>query len=308
MDKYYRASAMDPWSWQGHVYGIGSELNACLLSYRWDILEKAGVKMPIDNWDDFTREAEKYHKETGNSLIDFPTQDSGSWWQMTLQQGKTYFGPSGNLTLTSKESVRTLEYQKKALSDGWSIHRPLGQAYDTALSTGKIASLLGPAWNFSGFVQQSLPDTKGKWRLQPIPEWPGGSARTATQGGTGVSVLNTSGDIESAVDFVLWEHSSVDALIGDFKHRQTWPTYKPAFRDPSLTQPIPFFDNQRVGNLIEQVADKIPTWYTSPFWPETNDAFVRIALTPGLTSDISAISALKAAQKEAQSIIQFETA
>ena len=309
LDKLYRPSATDPWSWNGKVYGLGNELNTCLLSYRWDIWDKAKVKTPIATWEEFAEQAQKFHQDTGNYLLDVPYTDWGTWWMLTLQQNGGFFGPDGKPTLNAPPSIKTLAFQKTAIKDGWTILRPTGQAYNAALSSGTVASLLGPSWQFSGFVQQNLKETAGKWHLQAFPRWTAGGSRTATWGGTGVTVLKTSPLAEEAVDFVVWEHTTPEAVLFDFEERQVWPTFKPAFQDPRLTQPIPFFDNQPVGKLIEEVSPEINKWYNSPFWPETTDACVRVGITPAMQDPArSAAAALNAAQQEALSIIQFETA
>ena len=54
-----------------------------------------------------------------------------------------------------------------------------------------------------------------------------------------------------------------------FAERQVWPTYRPAFEDPKLTEPLEFFDNQEVGSIIREVSPEINPAYNSPFWPET---------------------------------------
>ena len=308
LDQMYRPSATDPWSWQNKVYGLGNELNTCLMSYRWDIYEKAGVKTPIETWDDFVVQAKKFNKDTGNALIDVEYTGWGQWWIMTLQQGGGFFGPDGQPALDAPPGIKTLSFQKQAITDGWSILRPTGQGYNVALGSGAIATLLGPSWNFSGFVQQNLPKTKGQWRLQPLPRWEPNGSRTATQGGTGVCVLKTSQMADAAADFVIWEHTNTPAVMFDFEERQVWPTYRPAFEDPRLTQPIPFFDNQRVGELIQQVSPEINKWYNSPYWPETTDAAVRVGITPALQTAQPAASALAAAQQQATRIIAFESA
>ncbi len=305
----FRPAATDPWSWQGKIYGIGNELNTCLLSYRWDILDKAGIKMPIATWGEFVDQAKKFHKDTGNVLLDFPFSDWGSWWMQTLQQGGGFFGSNGQITFNSPMGAKVLAFQQHALygPDKWSILRPLGQAYDTALSAGTIASLLGPSWNFSGFVGQTLPQTAGKWHLQLFPRWTPGGSRTATQGGTGVTVLKSSPLAAEAADFVVWEHTTSEAVLFDYGIRQTWPTWRPAFTDPRLTAPIPFFGGQRVGKLIEQVSPELHKWYNSPFWSEATDAFTRLALTPAILNNAPVMTALQAAQRDARDIISFET-
>jgi arabinosaccharide transport system substrate-binding protein len=305
----YHPSATDPWTWQGKTYGIGNELNACLLSYRHDIWEKAGVNTQVATWPEFVEEARRFHKDTGSFLLDQAYLDWSQWWLLTLQQGGGFFRENGQPALDSPEGVRTLTWMQKAVKDGWSTLRPAGQAYNVALEQGKIASLLGPSWQFSGFVQQNIPKTKGKWHLMPFPRWSAGGSRTATWGGTGVSVLKTSPYAEEARDFVLFEHTMTQALMEDFALRQVWPTYRPAFRDPRLTAPMDFFDNQRVGSLISQVSPEINKAYMSPYWPETTSAFVRIGLTPAMQNLRKAPrSALSEAQRESLSIIDFVTA
>ena len=74
LDKLFAASATDPWTWEGSIYGIGNELNACLLSYRWDILEQAGIETPIETWEEFVEKGQKFHQDTGNYLIDVDYQ------------------------------------------------------------------------------------------------------------------------------------------------------------------------------------------------------------------------------------------
>src|SRR5690348_14994848 len=101
LDQLYAPSATDPWTWQGKIFGMGNELNTCLWSYRWDVLQKAGIQTPIATWNDFAEAARKLHRDTGNYLLDQPYLDSSWWWLMTLQQKGGYFGPSGQPTLNS---------------------------------------------------------------------------------------------------------------------------------------------------------------------------------------------------------------
>ncbi|GHO87096.1 ABC transporter substrate-binding protein [Dictyobacter formicarum] len=307
LDDFYGPSALAPWSWQGKVYGLGSQLNTCFLAYRWDLLEKAGVKTPFITWDDFAEQAKRYHQNTGQYLIDFPYNDWTSWWVMALQQDSGFFGPDSKLTFTSAQGLNTLQYQKQAI-DSWSVLRPLGQSYNTALSTGAIACVMGPPWNFGSQVEQVAANTSGKWHVQPLPRWTPHSSPTATWGGTGTTTLKTSHYPDEAIDFILFEHTTPDALYFDFAARQIWPAYKPALLDPRLNEPLAFFDHQRVGNLIRTLSPEINKWYTSPFWSETTDAFVRKAVTPCLLQGNAPEAALLAAQHEVNRIVSLETA
>jgi arabinosaccharide transport system substrate-binding protein len=311
LDKLFKPSATDPWTWKGKIYGMGNELNTCLMAYRFDLLEKANIKVPFETWDDFIEAGKKYHQDTGKYLIEQPYSDAGYWWVMTLQQGGGYFGQSGQPTVNAAPAIKTATYMQQAIKDGWSTPRPLSASYNAQVDSGIFATILGPSWNFSGFTQENAPHTKGKWHLQPLPYWtPGSGSRTATWGGTGVSVLKTSQSVEEALDFVTFEHTTPQALLYDFDERQVWPTFKPALDDPRLSQPLEFFDNQKVGELIKEVSPEINTWYNSPYWPETVDATIRVGLSPTILQPgtVTAEQAMNNAQHEALSIISFESA
>jgi arabinosaccharide transport system substrate-binding protein len=310
LNDFYHPSATDPWSWNGKIYGIGNELNTVLMSVRWDIWQKAGVKFPIATWDEFAEEAKRYaHDHPQSYLIDFPFNDWASWWIMSLQQNGGFFNSRGLPALNSPTSIKVLQYQKQAMQDRWATVRPLSSAYYAALAAGNITSLIGPSWDFSGFIQQNTTDTSGKWHLQPLPRWTADGSRSATQGGTGVTVLKTSSSAAEGIDFVLYEHTSIPALLQDFQIRQTWPTYKPALNNPMLSQPLAFFDHQRVGDLIKEVSPEVNKWYNSPYWPEVTSAFVNYGLTPIINlNGASAEQAANEAQNQSMNVVNFETA
>ncbi|MGH3144581.1 MAG: ABC transporter substrate-binding protein [Rubrobacter sp.] len=307
---FFLPAATDPWTSQNRIYGLGNELNTCLMSYRHDLYEKAGVETPIETWDEFAEQAKRYHRDTGDYLFDAMYLSWEDWWQLTLQQGGGFFGEGGGPTIDSPQGMRALEFQKRGVEEGWSILRTVQSftpAHYTRYDSGRVATLIGPAWNFSGFVGLYAPETEGKWRLQPFPRWDEGGSRTATQGGTGVCVLGGSQMPEEAMDFVIWEHTNVEVLVFDFETRQNWPTYKPTFKESVLTEPIDFFDGQRVGRLINEVSPEINRWYNSAFWTEITAATTREGITPGMTEE-SPAGALAAAQREALDIIEFSKA
>src|SRR5207244_6195567 len=52
LDSLYQSAATDPWSWKGKIYGVGNELNCCLLAYRKDVMSDLGVPTPFNAWTD----------------------------------------------------------------------------------------------------------------------------------------------------------------------------------------------------------------------------------------------------------------
>ena len=62
-------SATDPWTWEGHVYGVGNELNAALLSVRADLFQRAGVDpATIRHWPDILDVGRRIKTVAGGGL------------------------------------------------------------------------------------------------------------------------------------------------------------------------------------------------------------------------------------------------
>ncbi len=311
IDKLYGPSATDPWTWAGNIYGLGNELNVCLWCYNWQTLQQYNINLPITTWDQFAEEGKALYSRSGGKvvLMDFMDLGWGDWWMRTLEGGAGFFDSKGQPILTSEMGIKSLQYAYDAVyKDKWSITHPVGNAYNAALLDKSIASILGPSWQFSGFVRQALPNTSGWWMLQLMPRWTPNGGGAATWGGTGVCAMRGGRYPEQAADFIVWEHTTPDAVIFDFKERNVWPTLKDAWSAPDFTQPIPFFNNQNVGKLIQQAAPLIPKWYNSPYWAEVTDAAVRLGITPAMHNLTSPEQALRDAQNNSLYLISVESA
>lgn len=311
LDRLYGPSATDPWSWKGKIYGLGNELNVCLWCYNWQVLQQYQINLPITTWDQFAEEGKALRSRSGGKvvLMDFMDLSWGEWWMRTLEGGGGFFDANGMPALTSDIAIKSLQYGHDAVyKDKWSITSPVGNAYNAALLEKSIASLLGPSWRFSGFLRQALPNTSGWWNVQLMPRWTPNGGGAATWGGTGVCAMRNGRYPEEAADFIVWEHTTPEAVLFDFKKRNVWPTLKDAWSAPDFTQPIPFFNNQNVGKLIQQAAPLIPKWYNSPFWAEVTDATVRLGITPAMHNLTPPERALAAAQQTSLYLISVESA
>lgn len=308
---FYTASATDPWSWQGKVYGLGNELNVCLWCYNWQILQQYKINLPITTWDQFAEEGKALYSRSGGKvvLMDFNDLGWGDWWVRALEGGGGFFDEKGAPILTRDVNVRALQYAYDAVyTDKWSITTPVGNAYNAALLSRSIASIIGPSWRFSGFVRQALPKTAGWWMVQLMPRWSFGGGGSATWGGTGVCAMRGGRYPEQAADYIVWEHTTPEAVLLDFKKRNVWPTLRAAWSAPELKQPIDFFNNQNVGEFIEKAAPLIPKWYNSPYWAEVTDATTRLAITPAMHNLVPPAEALKNAQDNSLYLISVESA
>ncbi|MGQ9630174.1 MAG: ABC transporter substrate-binding protein [bacterium] len=284
VDNLYFRSALAPWSWQGKYYGIGNELNACLMFYRWDLLQQAGIATPIKTWEDFATAGKKYTGATGKKFVAVGDQDWAYWW-IIASAGGGFFDKDGNVVANNAFGVRVLTMLHDwVYKDGFAILSPGGsmynQTYYGTMQQGEFAMQLGAPW-YQGFMKDNAPTVAGKWRLQPLPKFADGSgARSATHGGTGTSIPLQSKNRMKAWDFVKFCNLTVDGVIKAFEMENLYPTYKPAWTDERLFRQDPYFDNQKPGEFIREVAEEMPPLYNSPYWPEVTDAFTRLVLTP----------------------------
>ena len=236
IDNLFGPSATDPWSWQDQIYALGNELNVCLWAYNWQILQQDNIKLPITTWDEFSRAGQEVYQASNGTtvLLDFMDLGWGDQWIRALEGGSGFFDSEGRPILTDQVSVKSLQYAYDAVyRDKWSMTSPVGNSYYTALQSRNIASLLGPPWRISGDLNQNLPSTSGWWNVQLLPRWTPNGAGAATWGEP-VCAMRGGKYPEQAADFVVWEHTTPEAVLADFDRRQVWPTLKPAWSDPGL--------------------------------------------------------------------------
>jgi arabinosaccharide transport system substrate-binding protein len=273
---FFKPSFVDPWSLNGKYYGLGNELNVVLLAYRHDVLERAGLKGPFKTWDEFAEAGKRVMSVAPEGMLFVRTGTADTYHVLSIQNGGGYLDKNNKLIVNSPNNVKALQF----LAD--LVHRvkaatlipsarPGGDAgnvaYKDAVNTGKVATEMGPTWRISGGLRNDAPETSGRWTVQHLPQWSGTGRVTTSHGGTGMTVLKDSKFKEIGIDFLIWEHST-KAVLRDFELRQVWPTYKKAYDDERLTQPIPWFNNQRVGTILKEGADAMLPFYQGIWWPE----------------------------------------
>jgi len=281
----YRPSALSPWSWQGKYYGIGNELNACLLFYRWDLLEEAGIEYPINTWEEFIQKGKNYVAKTRKKWVSLSPTGWDYWW-MIAQAFNGFFDEEGNPSFDNEGGVKTM----KMLADWKWVHdivvmRAEGQAWYGQMSAGEFAVHLGAPW-MQGFMKDNAADLEGKWEMQLLPVWEDGSgAKSAAHGGTGTCITKQTKHAEVCWDFIRFCNLTSDGVLLGFEMQNLFPTWKPAWDDPRMQFEDPYFHNQKPAKFITQAAPHMPPVHNSPWWPEVTDAFSRLVITPVLSEE-----------------------
>lgn len=136
----------------------------------------------------------------------------------------------------------------------------------------------------------------------PFPIFEDGTGKpSATFGGTGMAITEQSKHKNEAWEFIKLANLTAEGQMAGFVLQNLYPTYKPAWQDERLTQPDEYFNNQKPGEILKQIADDMPLPSTSVLWPQVNDALDRLAISPVMTDKMSAADALAAVCKEVES-------
>ncbi|HEY0738509.1 MAG TPA: substrate-binding domain-containing protein [Herpetosiphonaceae bacterium] len=298
IDNLYTAAATAPWSWQGQIYGLGNELNTCVLGYRKDVFDAAGITTPFATWDDVIA-AGKQISNDQRKMFAIHDINSGDWYQMAQHAGTTMFDDQGNYQADNEKSVAAMQF----LHDLVHVHQIAGIApaeaaddwapptYKAAYAAEQFVATFGAPWHFGGLIP-AIPDQSGKWVAQAFPKGLGDSRPTANHGGTGQCITEQSKNADLAWELIKICNLTKEGVLTDFRIRTAYPAYKPAYEDATLQEPSEFFGGQKIGELYSSIATEIPEFKQSPVWPEATEAMNRIVITPVMQNQKDAKTAL----------------
>jgi arabinosaccharide transport system substrate-binding protein len=253
------------YTYNGKVYGVEHALTPVVLYYRSDIYEDAGIN--VDNlatWQDWI-EASKDVAQGDISAIAFPTHDV-----LLRQNGSDYFDANGQVTLDGQASIDTMQW----ILDLRDVHKvgaqgPSGDAYWSAFKEGKFLSAVGADW-YGGFFKDLAPELQGKMKAMPLPAFNPGGVRTSCHGGTGLTIVKFSPNVEEAWKFEEYSMLSIEGNVRRFELTTLFPPYIPAMDDPRLHKADEYFSGMDMGALFAEVGPSVPPQYQSPYRSELN--------------------------------------
>jgi ABC-type glycerol-3-phosphate transport system substrate-binding protein len=282
-------SAVDYWSWQGAIYGLGNEMNACALAVRKSIFDEIGVETPFETWQDLVEAGQALREEKDMSIISFHDLHDGDFQQMLFAAGELMFDEEGNFGGNTELGREILAFQRDCIHT-WNIAEAAPVTGDStwsppiyweAFRQDQIACTMGAPWHNGNLGHETKigPSQEGQWLLQRLPGGFGANVPTATHGGTSVSIPGKAEHPEEAWMIMEFTHLT-DAVLQDFEERGILVSYKPALQNEKYKQPWPYYGGQVIGDLYLELADSMPRIYQSPWAPEFHTAFQNVVLTP----------------------------
>ncbi|WP_157181348.1 ABC transporter substrate-binding protein [Actinopolymorpha alba] len=267
-DKQLVTARQALYSWKDGVYGIEHALTPVTLFYLREPWERAGIDpATLHTWNDFGAAVRETFPPRTRGLP-LPGHDV-----MLRQRSGDYFDGDGQVALDSDLSIDTMEWlldQERrgtlARPPGW-ITEGLNPAAWAEFRAGKVVSLVSPDW-YAGAIQSQADDLAGKWGACPLPAFEPGGRRASCLGGTGLTILKTSKRQDTAWRFLEFSMLRVPAVVKRYKAINLYPPFIPAWSDPRMHDPIPFFDGQDIGALYADVGREVPPQYQSPYRPQ----------------------------------------
>jgi arabinosaccharide transport system substrate-binding protein len=298
LDDVYRPAATDPWSWDGEIYGVSNELNTCVLAYRTDLMQEAGVQTPFETWDEVISAGKKVSNGQ-RKMFALHDLSFGDWFMLAQHAGTSFFDENGEYNGDDPRSIAAMQFNHDLVyehgiagiapaeaNDNWAPPQ-----YLAAFEAELFVATWGPPWHLF-FIKDGAPKQSGKWGVQRLPRGLSESRPTANYGGTGQCLTEQCANVDAAFDLIRTANLTREGVLTDFERRTIYPAYKPAYDDPALSKPDEFFGGARLGRIYAEVAPDLPPAYQSPVFPEASEALEREVITPVMQDKEDARTAL----------------
>jgi multiple sugar transport system substrate-binding protein len=254
------------------VYGVPQDSGPLLFYYRADVFEKLNITVP-KTWDEFADRARAIHKANPKQYLStFSATDAGWFTGLAQQAGASWWGVKGDawtVAINDAATQKVAAYWGGLVEEGVIDNKPMyTPEWNAALNDGTQVGWVSAVWG-PGVLEGNAKDTKGKWKVAPIPQWDPAKPATGNWGGSATSVTTQSKHKKQAATFVAWLNSDPAAT----RLLTTQANVYPAATDASaaLTEPPAFFSNQPDFWALAAEASKVTNPFT--YGPNVNVAY-----------------------------------
>ncbi|MFH9729325.1 ABC transporter substrate-binding protein [Streptomyces sp. NPDC017260] len=256
------------------VYAVPQDIGPMMFYYREDLFEKYGLEVPA-TWDEFAETARKLRKAAPDKdLTTFSANDSGLFAGLAQQAGAKWWSAEDGkwkVGVNDEATKKVAEFWGGLVKEGAIDNQPMyTPSWNKALNTGKQLAWVSAVWA-PGTLTTAAPDTKGKWAMAPLPQWPGGENRTGSWGGSSTGVTTDSKHQDAAAKFAEWLNTDRDALNALAKEGGVYPASTSAQLSGAFTNPPEFFSNQ--PDFYTRAADIAETTAPAAWGPNVNVAY-----------------------------------
>jgi arabinosaccharide transport system substrate-binding protein len=276
------------WSTRGHVFGIPHDVHPCLLGYRADIVEAAGIDVSqIETWDDFRRVLAPLISDLDGDgrpdryLLNFWENNFDLISLLLRQAGSEFFDESGQPHLDTETNARTLASLVSWVAgpERFCVDaREFTAGGDRLRVEGTVIASILPDW-LAGTWKNYIPGLRGKVKLIKLPAWEPGGRRTSVSGGTCLGITKAAPDFERAWAMAKHLYLSRDVAEAHFRSTCIISPVKAFWDLPVYHEPDPYFSNQKVGELYVSEAPNVPARVSSPYLSFVEEQMMTILVT-----------------------------
>src|SRR5256714_891591 len=234
-----------PWTWKqvtlgSAIYAIPQDSGPMAMYYRADIFQKYKLPVPT-TWAQYADDAAKLHAADPNEYItDFPPQEPGWFTGLVWQAGGQMFNinnQSWQVSINNPTSQHVASYWQDLLSKKLVKTEPdFANAWYHDLQTGTVATWTSAVWG-AGTIASNAPQSSGKWRVAPLPQWQEGQDVAGNWGGSTTAVFKNSKHPKEAAEFAVWLNTNQQSLDDMIKGANIYPAYQPALDSPLVNAP-----------------------------------------------------------------------
>lgn len=266
--KFYPAAWAQA-TFSGHVYEIPQDYGPLMMFYRKDIFGKLHLTPP-KTWAEFGADAQKIHAANPGTYITYvdpnaPTDAEQELWQAGSRPWVAH-GTSLSINLQDAGAMKWANYWTPLIKNHLvKLAASYTNAWYHALANGTYATWIVGAWAPT-FMQSVIPQTKGDWRVAPIPQWQPGADVTA-EDASGTAVTVQSKHPAAAAAFAEWLNSNPASTRSLVSKSFLFPATTVLAASPTFQHATdPFMGGQAANQVYVSASKHVATgWQWLPY-------------------------------------------
>jgi multiple sugar transport system substrate-binding protein len=283
------------------VYAVPQDSGPMVFYYRDDIFTKYQLKVPT-TWDEYATAARTLHQKNPKLFLGtFSATDPGWFAGLTQQNGASWWGIDGqnwSVNIDSEQTRKVADYWGGLVQEGVIDNTPMyTPGWNAALNKGTQVGWLSAVWG-PGVLAGNAADTKGKWKVAPMPQWDASASATGNWGGSSTAVTSQSTHKAAAAQFAAWINTDPAGVKALATISNVYPADKAEAPAALATAPA-FFSNQPdFYDIVAKVADTAGNFTYGPntnvAYSAYNDSFGKAAQAKSKDAFVKALTEMQA--------------
>ena len=282
------APSFSLWSSRGRTFGLPKDVHPCLVGYRADLVEAAGIDVStIETWDDFRRVLGPLVRDLDGDgrpdrfLLNFWENNRDLILVLLMQAGGTLFEEAGSVNLNTERNAYVLASLVSWVAGPGRFcvdAREFTAGGDRMRLDGTVIASILPDW-LAGTWKNYIPGLNGKVKVMRLPAWEPGGLRTSVWGGTCAGIPKTAADVEWSWAFAKYLYLSPHIAETTYRSTSIVSPVKAFWKLPFYHEPDPFFSGQKIGELYLREAPHVPARVSSPYLQLVMDRLMSVLTT-----------------------------